>query len=176
MNLTRWATIAMFSALPACCLAQSKSCLNVMPEPVRSAVEQDNWKVLQPQDLAANDLSIWKGNHPGECPGVAAGNFHPKADSSYVVALVKQDEQKHQLERTVIVTLKKDRIRTEDVIPAAPVTTLAVVWKLPPGHWRGLYGNKAAIKRDSFVSEQIVSAATQYYYDGSHLKSFVISR
>ena len=176
MNLTRWAVISMFSALPLGCLAQSKSCLNVMPDYVRSSVEQDNWKILQPQDLAADDLPVWKGNHPGQCPGVAVGNFHPKADSSYVVALIKQDDQRHQLERTVIVTLKKNRLQTADVIAPAPVTALAVVWKLPPGHWRGLYGNKAAIKRDSFVSEQIISTATQFYYDGSHLKSFVISR
>ncbi|MBS1800480.1 MAG: hypothetical protein JSS95_11720 [Acidobacteria bacterium] len=176
MNFTRCAAIATFTALPLCCHAQPKACINVMPDYVRSAVEQDNWKILQPQDLAANDLPVWKGNHPGECPGVAVGNFHPKADSSFVIALIKQDEQQHQLERTVIVMLKKNRLQTEDVIPAAPVAALAVVWKLPPGHWRGLYGTKAAIKRDSFVSEQIISAATQYYYDGSRLKSFVISR
>lgn len=176
MSTKRWLLLAIFFSLTARLQAQARPCLASMPDYLQSAVEKDNWKILQPEDLSTNDLPVWKGNHPGECPGVTSGNFYPKADSSFIVALIKQDEQKHQLERTILVTLKKNRLQIAGVIPAAPITALAVVWRLPPGHWRGLYGTKAAIKRDSFVSEQIISAATQFYYDGSHLKSFVISR
>jgi hypothetical protein len=147
-----------------------------MPEYLQSTVEQDNWKILQPQDLAADDLPVFKGNHPGLCPGVAAGNFYPKADSSFIVALIQRNDQNILLEKTLLVTMRKNKTETAVVIPPAQVTALAVVWRVPPGHWRGLYGTKTAISRDSFVSEQIISTATQFYYDGKHLKSFVISR
>jgi hypothetical protein len=176
MNLTKWALIAMFATLATHSQAQSKACLNVLPDYLRSTVEQGNWKILDPQDLAVDDLPVWKGNHPGECPGIASGNFHPKADSSFVVALIQRDDQKHLLEKTVLVTTKKNKIQTAVIIPPTQMPAIAVVWKLPPGHWRGIDGTRAAIKRDSFVSEQIISTATQFYYDGSHLKSFPLSR
>jgi len=174
MYLKRWIPIAMFFALSV--RSKAQVCVNAAPDAVRSAVEQDGWKILGPQDLAAEDRPIFKGNHPGQCPGIAAGNFHPKADSSFVVALVKQDDEKHQLEKTLIVTLKKNRMETAVILPPAQVNAVAVVWRLPPGHWRGLDGTRVVLSRDSFVSEQIIAAATQFYYDGSHLKSFVISR
>ena len=56
------------------------------------------------------------------------------------------------------------------------MNAIAVVWKLPRGRWRGIDGTIASISQDSFVSEQIISTATQYYYDGKHLKSFPLSR
>ena len=71
-------------------------------------------------------------------------------------------------------TVKIDRYSV--IIPPAAVNAIAVVWKLPRGRWRGIDGTIASISHDSFVSEQIISTATQYYYDGKHLKSFPLSR
>ena len=39
-----------------------------------------------------------------------------------------------------------------------------------------IYGSKTTISRESFVYEKLVGPANQYYYDGSHLKSLVLSR
>jgi len=49
------------------------------------------------------------------------------------------------------------------------------VWKLPPGHYAGVDGKRASISRDSFVFEKVASSATQFYYQGSKLQSFIIS-
>jgi hypothetical protein len=174
MYLKRWIPIAIFFALSL--HAEAQVCLTAVPDTIRSAVELDNWTIIGPQDLAEEDRPIFKGNHPGQCPGVASGDFHPKADSSFIVALIKEDDQKHRFEKTLIVMLKKNRIETAVIIPPTQVNAVSVVWKLPPGHWRGLDGTRVVLSRDSFVSEQNIAAASQYYYDGSHLKSFVISR
>jgi hypothetical protein len=161
---------------PSAGLAQSSVCLSAMPDYLRSTVEQDNWKILQPQDLAINDIPVWKSNHAGQCPGVASGNFYPKAQSSYIVALIRRDGERVE-EQTLLLTLnKKNRTETSVIIPPAAVNAIAVVWKLPRGRWRGIDGTIASISHDSFVSEQIISTATQYYYDGKHLKSFPLSR
>lgn len=173
MNFKGWLLTAALVTISA--HAQTAACIGSMPDYLRSAVEQDRWKIVQPEDLAG-DLHIFKGNHPGQCPGVTSGNFYPKADSSYVVALIKHDDQNHLLEKTLLVTLKKSKTETAVIIPPTPMPAVAVVWKIPPGRWRGIDGTKASISHDSFVSEQIISTATQYYYDGKHLKSFPLSR
>lgn len=174
MKLKTWLLIATFAMISA--QARAEGCLSDMPDSARAAVELDNWKILQPLDLSMADAKIFKNAHQGQCPGVAAGDFFPKADSSYLVALVQQDGQKNLTEKLVLVTLKKGRTETEVVIPPAPVTIPSVVWKLGPGHYAGVDGTHTKLSRDSFVYEQIDSSAKQFYYEGSHLHSFVISR
>jgi hypothetical protein len=160
----------------------AEDCLNNLPASIRSAVEQDNWTILQPQDLAGTDPQRWKGNHPGECPGVTSGNFYPKGKTSYLVALIQRDptqasEQNNQLEKLTLVYLKKDNPITVVVIPPTQVPAPMVVWKLHPGGYQDLYGTKkVTISRESFVYEKLVGPANQFYYDGSHLKSLVLSR
>jgi hypothetical protein len=147
-----------------------------MPDSLRTTIEQDNWKILQPQDLTVRDLPIWKATHAGQCPGITSGNFYPDAQSSYVIALIRRDGERVE-EQTLLLTLdKKNRTETSVIVPPASVNAIAVVWKLPRGHWRGIDGTFASISHDSFVSEQLISTATQYYYDGKHLKSLLLSR
>jgi hypothetical protein len=153
----------------------AQDCLSGMPESLKSTVEQDNWKIVQPGDIPQDDWKLWKNTHQGQCPGVAVGNFSPKADSSFAVALIQQDDQKKLLEKLLIVTVKKGQSATEVVVPPIEVATPSVVWKLPPGHYAGVDGTKASMSRDSFVFEKVASSAKQFYYHGSHLESFVIS-
>jgi hypothetical protein len=147
-----------------------------MPDSLKSTVEQDNWTILQPQDLPAADLKVWKNSHPGQCPGVAVGNFFPKADTSFIVALIQVDDQKKLREKVLLLTLKKDRSEAAVAVSALEANSPSVVWKLSPGHYAGIDGTKAAISRDSFVVEKINSSAKQFYYQGTRLQSFVISR
>jgi hypothetical protein len=166
---------ALLTLAPAA-VSQSPVCTSAMPDYLRITIEQDNWKILQPQDLTVRDLPIWKVNHVGQCPGIASGDFYPTAQASYVIALIRRDGERVE-EQTLLLTLdKKNRAETSVIIPPAAVNAIAVVWKLPRGHWRGIDGTIASISHDSFVSEQIISTATQYYYDGKHLKSFPLSR
>jgi hypothetical protein len=174
MNFPKWLVLAMFAVISTHAFAEG--CPSDLPESARAVVEQGNWKVVQPLDLPVSDARIFKNAHQGQCPGVAAGNFYSKADSSFLVALIQQDSQNNLIEKLVLVTLKKGRMDTIETIPPTQVTKPSVVWKLPPGHYAGVDGTRAHISRDSFVYEQVISTATQYYYDGSHLRSFIISR
>ncbi|MBB5316932.1 hypothetical protein [Tunturibacter empetritectus] len=161
---------------------RAEDCLNNLPPSIRAAVEQDNWTILQPQDLAGTDPQRWKGNHPGECPGVTSGNFYPKGKTSYLLALIQRNpaqagEQTSQLEQLTLVYLKKNSPVTVSVIPPTQVAAPMVVWKLHPGSYQNLYGSKkVTISRESFVYEKLVGTANQFYYDGSHLKSLVLSK
>jgi hypothetical protein len=174
MSFYKGMFLAIFTCLATYSYAQD--CLSNLPQSVRSAVEQDHWTIVQPQDLSGNDPQVFRVNHPGECPGVTAGNFYPKGKSSFLVATIQRDDQKNLLEKLTLVYIKKDRPTTEAVVPATQVVDAFVVWKLRPGHYQDLYGKKTTISRESFVYEKLVGPAKQFYYDGTHLKSFVISR
>ena len=155
--------------------AHAADCLSNLPDSLRSSVEQDHWKILSPFDIPTDDWKLWKNAHQGQCPGVAVGNFYPKTDSSYIVALIQGDDPKNLLEKVVMLTEKKGQPITEIVVSPAQAATLTVVWKLSPGHYAGVDGKKVSLSRDSLVFEKIASSATQFYYQGSNLKSFPIS-
>jgi hypothetical protein len=180
--MSPWKGILLAIVISLAAHVYAEDCLNNLPASIRSAVEQDNWTILQPQDLAGTDPQRWKGNHPGECPGVTSGNFYPKGKTSYLVALIQRDptqgsEQNKQLEKLTLVYLKKDNPIILVVIPPTQVAAPMVVWKLHPGGYQDLYGTKKVkISRESFVYEKLVGPANQFYYDGSHLKSLVLSR
>jgi hypothetical protein len=172
-ELTQWILIAVLLASAA--HLRAEDCLSNLPDSMKSAVEQDHWKILSPFDLPSADWKLWKNAHQGQCPGVAVGNFYPKTDTSYVVALIQGDDPKNLLEKVVLLTEKKGQPITEIVVNPVQATTLSVVWKLPPGHYAGVDGKSASVSRDSFIFEKIASSATQFYYQGSKLQSFVIS-
>jgi hypothetical protein len=172
-SLARWILIASLLSVSANVLAED--CLSGLPDSLRSAVEHDHWKILSPFDIPSNDWKLWKNAHQGQCPGVAAGNFFPKTDSSFVVALIQGEDPKNLLEKVVLLTEKKGQTITEIVVHPTQVASPALVWKLPPGHYAGVDGTRAAISRDSFVFEQVASSAKQFYYKSSHLDSFPIS-
>jgi len=174
MKLNQWVLVAILLSISI--HSRAESCLSGMPDSARSTVEQDNWTILQPQDLPETDLKIWKNAHQGQCPGIAGGNFFPKADTSFIVALIQSDDQKNVLEKVLLVTQKKGQSETAVVISPLQVKSPKVVWRLPPGHYAGIDGTKAGISRDSFVVEKINSSAKQFYYQGNRLQSFVISR
>jgi hypothetical protein len=173
LNRARWILIATLFSVSA--NLQAEDCLSGLPDALRSAVEQDHWKILSPFDIPSNDWKLWKNAHQGQCPGVAVGNFFPKTDSSFVVALIQGDDSKNMLEKVVLLTEKKGQTITEIIVNPVQVTGPSLVWKLPPGHYAGVDGKRAATSRDSFVFEKVASSATQFYYQGSNLKSFVIS-
>jgi hypothetical protein len=173
MSFYRGMLLAIFTCFAT--YSHAEGCLSGLPQSVRSAVEQDNWTIVQPQDLSGNDPQIFRVNHPGECPGISAGNFY-KGKSSFLVALIQKGDQKNQIEKLTLVFFKKELPVTEAVVPPTQVADPFVVWKLRPGHYQDLYGTKTTISHESFVYEKLVGPAKQFYYDGAHLKSFVISR
>ncbi len=175
MSFSRWILIAALVVLPAGTRAQS-ACYNGLPDALRSAVEQDTWKIVQSSDLSEADQRVWRNNHPTDCAGVAVGNFSPRAKQSFIVALIQRDGQNNLLEKVDLVYLKKNRPVVEDAITTLAVATPYVVWKLNKGRYLGIDGTRASILRDSFVFEKLVGPASQYYYQGDRLRSFVLSR
>jgi hypothetical protein len=172
MNLTRAILIAMLLSISAKVWAED--CLSGLPDSLRSSVEQDHWKILSPFDIPSADWKLWKNAHQGQCPGVAAGNFFPKTDSAFIVALI-QGEDPNLLEKVVLLTQRKGQPITEIIVNPVQVASPSLVWKLPPGHYAGVDGKRAVISRDSFIFERVASSATQFYYQGSKLQSFIIS-
>lgn len=173
LSLVRWTLLALLFSLGT--HVRAEDCLSGLPDSLKAAVEQDHWKILSPFDIPTTDWKLWKNAHQGQCPGVAVGNFFPKTNSSFVVALIQGDDPQNLLEKLVLVTLKKDQPITEIIVSPAQAATLSVVWKLPPGHYAGMDGKPASISRDSFIYEKVAGSATQFYYQGSKLQSFVIS-
>ena len=151
-----------------------KKFLSGLPDTLRSASNKIIGRSSRPA-VSLPSIGAWRNTHQGQCPGVAVGNFFPKTDSSFVVALIQGEDPKNLLEKLVLLTEKKGQTITEIVVNPAQVTSPALVWKLPPGHYAGVDGKRAAISRDSFVFEKVASSATQFYYQGSKLQSFVIS-
>jgi hypothetical protein len=155
---------------------RAQQCLSNLPDSVRTTAEPDNWKILQPADLTVTNLQYFKNGHPGQCPGVAIGNFYPKGKQSYLLALIQRDDQKVLSEKLIVVFFKKDQPQTEVVVPPTPTSDPSVVWRLAPGGYASIDGSRAHISRDSFVYEQIHGAINQFYYQGKTVKSLVLSR
>src|SRR3981081_1878523 len=173
MNLARWILIAILFSVSA--NLQAEDCLSGLPDTLKSAVEQDHWKILSPFDIPSNDWKLWKNAHQGQCPGVAVGNFFPKTDSSFVVALIQGEDPKSLLEKVVLLTQKKGQTITEIIVNPVQVSGPSLLKTRTQGLYAGVDGKRAAISRDSFVFEKVASSATQFYYQGSKLQSFIIS-
>ncbi len=154
---------------------RAEDCRSGLPDALKSAAEQDHWKIVSPFDIPSDDWKLWKNAHQGQCPGVAVGNFASK-DPTYVVALTLGDDPKNILEKVVFLSFKKGQPLTEIVVPPTQVTTPSVVWKLPPGHYAAVDGKHASLSKDSFVYEKIAGSATQFYHQGNKFDSLLISR
>jgi hypothetical protein len=166
MSISKW--ILINALLAASTHSPAQTCLSGMPESLRSVVEQDQWTIVQPQDLSESDLSLWNSNHPGQCPGVAAGNPSSKANRYFIVALIHPDGPKSLLEQVVLVTRKKNRTVTQEVGPLRLVSTPRVVW-LQKDRYLGI---DVTASRDSFVFERVSEPASQLIIQGSRIESF----
>ena len=166
--------ILIAAALAVSSYAHAQACLNVVPESLRVSVEQDNWTIVRPEDLSDQDLHFWKSSHPGLCPGVATGNFHHNSNPTYVIALIRKSDQTIT-EKVIVVTLKKKKTETEVAVQPTQLPTPYVVWSLPPRRYLGVDGAKVSIPQASFAYEKMVGTSRQYYFEGSHLKSFQMS-
>jgi hypothetical protein len=149
MSISKWILIS--ALLAASTHSPAQTCLSGMPESLRLVVEQDKWTIVQPRDLPESDLSLWNSNHPGQCPGVAAGNSSSKANHYFIVALIHPDGLKNLLEKVVVVTQKKNRPVTQEAVSMWAVSTPRVVWLQKDSP----LGIGITASRDSFVFERV---------------------
>ncbi len=166
--------ILIATALLASTIAHAQTCNHVLPDSLRATVELGDWSIVHPEDLSESDLHFWKNGHPGLCPGVASGNFRHNSNPTYVIALI-QKSGPDVFEKVLVVTIKKNKMNTEIAVPPTQVPTPYVVWSLPKHRYLGVDGSKVYIPQDSFAYEKLVGTSRQFYYDGSHLKSFLMS-
>jgi len=164
MSISRM--ILITALLTASTHLPAQTCLSGMPESLRSVVEQDKWTIVQPQDLSESDLILWKTDHPGQCPGVAAGNPSAKADQYFIVALIHPDGPKNLLEKVVMVTRKNNRPITQEAVSMWAVATPRVVW-LQKNRYPGI---DFTTSRDSFVFERVSATASQTARQASLIK------
>jgi len=166
MSISKWILIATLLSAPTCSPAQA--CLKGLPQSLRAAVEQDDWKIVQPHDLAQPDLDVWNNTHLGECPGVAVGNHSPKAKQYFIVALIERDGPKNFIEKVLLVSRRQNQPVVKVAVPETTVTTPHVIW-LQKSYYLGI---DPAPSRDSFVFEKLAGPASQPIVQGSHIKSF----
>ena len=170
MSVSEWILIPALLAFTA--LLPAQSCFSGLPDSLRSAVERDNWTIVQPSDLSGADLRVWNAEHPGKCPGVAAKAS--KVNQYFIVALILHDGPTNLLEKVLLVTHKKDRPVTKIAIAARTVNAPYVVW-LQKNHIQSA-GEPASIATgDSFIFQKLVSHASQLL-PGSHVNSFAFSK
>jgi hypothetical protein len=166
MSISQW--ILINALLAASAHVSAQTCLSGMPESLRSAVEQDKWTIVQPRDLSESDLGLWNSDHPGQCPGVAAGNLSSRANRYYIVALIHPDGPNSLLEQVLLVTRKKNRPVTEEAVSLRIVTTPHVVWLQKDHYFRDITAS-----RDSFIYERVSGPASQLIIQDSQIKSFL---
>ncbi len=167
MSISQW--ILITALLAASAHSPAQTCLSGLPESLRSVVEQDHWTIVQPRDLSESDLILWKTDHPGQCPGVAAGNSPSKSNPYFIVALILPDGPNNLIEKVLLVTRKKNRPVTQLAIPMTTVSTPHVVW-LQKDRYLGI---DVTASLDSFIFERVSGPASQPIYQGSHMKSII---
>ena len=133
-----------------------------------------DWRVVKLTDLPLDDQKLWEPSHDGRCPGIAAGKFTGGEKLSYAVALIRDQPSGRILEQLIILAPEGDSFRRAVLIKPTNVVSPFVVWKVPPGKYKGVdQGKTVQIVHDSFVYEKLEAYATQYYYDGGRLHSIV---
>jgi hypothetical protein len=167
MSISKW--ILINALLVASSHSPAQTCLSGMPESLRSVVEQDKWSIVQPQDLSESELILWKTDHPGQCPGVAAGKPSSRANQYFVVALIHPDGPNNLLEKVVLITRKGSQPVTRLAVPMTTVRTPHVVWLQKDSY----LGIDVIASRDSFIFERVSGPASQPIYQGSHIKSLL---
>ena len=174
LSLTRWTLLALLFSLGA--HARAEDCLSGLPDSLRSAVEQDHWKILSPFDIPSADWKLWKNAHQGQCPGVAVGNFFPKTNSSSSWHSFRATIPKNLLEKVVLVDSEEGpahhRDRRQPGSGRDPVRRVEAASR--PLRWNR---RKTRLPSRATPSSTKKSRARQrqFYYQGSKLQSFVIS-
>jgi len=173
MNLSKISLFSLLITFSGICRGQD--CISRIPLSVRNIVsEYKGWRIVSLADLPQDDQKLWTTSRNGQCPGVAIGNFTGGTNLSYVVALMRSQQSGGLQEQLVTLTQDGELLKTNVVVAPTNVTSPFVVWKVPPGTYKGVDQNKIVrIVNDSFVYEKMEAYARQYYYDNGRVRSIV---
>jgi hypothetical protein len=131
-------------------------------------------KVVELQDLHADDQQIMKDAHAAECPGVARGNFDGTGQSYAVTLFAKGTDL-----RQMLVIIGPDSLKTAPRIrvldDAGPTARLAIVRRLPPGPLESVDGHKVMAKYDALAYETLEAAVAVFYFSGGKFLDVITS-
>lgn len=129
-------------------------------------------KIVELQDLEADDQQILKDAHKQECPGVARGNFDGTG-LSYAVTMFSESPELRQM--LVVVGYGSSNGHPKLRVLAGPehVARLSIVRRLPPGNLESPEGVKARADYDAIVYEALEAGVLVYYFSGGKFLSIL---
>lgn len=165
----RRTSLLFFSTLIGLCGAPAYA--GCLPPKLGAALHEKypDMKIVQLQDLLADDQQIMKDAHLAECPGVARGNFDGRG-FSYAVTLFSQSPELRQMLVVIGPENPKKAPRLSVLNDPTLVARLAIIRRLPPGTLESVDGKRVAAKYDGVAYETLEAAVAVYYFsDGKFL-------
>jgi hypothetical protein len=159
---------------------QSSCKENSLPPTVRTIIEKKyaQWKITTEKDLTQDDQKLWAEIHPGECPGIAIGNFENPKFKSYAVLLIQREKNRLYNLLILIGKLKGEKYEVRVLSERSEVTIPQVIFKMPPGvYYSPDRSTKIEVNNDVIFYAQLEAGATMYYWskDANTFQSFIVS-
>jgi hypothetical protein len=147
-----------------------------VPQIVQAYLKSDpGWKLVDTNDLVADDQRLWAQYHKNLCPGFASVDLDGSGTPYYALALLHRDGGKVQ-EKLTVMHLRDGAVVKDDLVPVSNISftsvpALSVVWKAPGGVYRDSSSNrKVTIKHDAIVYERMEATARAYYLLNGHFE------
>ena len=148
---------------------------NTLPDGVRKSLSSETGlKVLQLEDLEADDHEIWTKNHSPECPGIVRADLGIGSGASIAVAEISSAGKKQ--ERLILFVPKGYGWERKSIVGARDITNPMVIWlsrSKTAKAWDG--GPTHRLNHDGIVFEALEASATLYYFAGGALRSIQTS-
>ncbi len=96
-------------------------------------------KVVNLADLQDDDRGFFQKDHNNTCPGLVKVNFYGDGKPTLALVLIGNGEGK---DSSVLVVAHQVEAAWNISTLATGGPTVPVVWSLPPGEYRDVYGNK----------------------------------
>jgi hypothetical protein len=119
----------------------SEAC--VLPQDLQRKVagKYPTAKLIELSDLEEDDRKFFRSDHDNSCPGLVNVDFYGDGKPTLALVLIPRSGVK---ESTKLVVAHQDdgKWLITPLDTGGPSPTAAVVWSLPPGEYRDVYGDK----------------------------------
>ena len=96
-------------------------------------------RVVTLADLQDDDRGFFQADHDNSCPGLVKVDFYGDGKPTLALVLIAKDEAK---ESAILIVAHQVGAIWNSTMLATGGPTVPVVWSLPPGEYRDVYGNK----------------------------------
>jgi hypothetical protein len=119
----------------------SEAC--VLPQDLQREVvgKYPTAKIIEVSDLEEDDRKFFQSDHDNGCPGVVKVDFYGDGKPTFALVLIPRSGTK---EPTKLVVAHHDdgKWLITPLDTGGPTPIAPVVWSLPPGEYRDVYGDK----------------------------------